>query len=88
MSKTIRPVGDRLVIKTELENAETASGIILPDNARKETNTAVVIDTGNMVKAVKEGDRVLYNVSAGTKYEIDGIPHKIITEGDCISILN
>ena len=54
----IKPLSDRVVIKTEEAEEKTASGIILPDTAKEKPQIGAVVavgpgkssDSGNLVK--------------------------------------
>lgn len=87
MNQKIKPVGDRIIVKVEKEDAETVSGIIIPESARDISSTAVAEQVGHTVKRVKEGDRVLYNRNAGVDYNVDGVEYRIIRESDCEAVL-
>lgn len=75
----IKPLGERVVIqKIEKENV-TASGIVLPDSAKEESNVAEVVAVSEELKHSEEiqcdleaGDRVIYSKYAGTEVEIEG----------------
>lgn len=91
---TIKPLGERVVIqKIEKENV-TASGIVLPDTAKEESNTAEVIAVSEDLKNseeiqcdVKEGDRVIYSKYAGNEVEIEGESVIVIKYQDLLAKL-
>ena len=56
------PVTDRLVLKLEPKNSETAGGLILADDTFAVRNVATVLAIGPEVKAdVAVGDRVMFH---------------------------
>ena len=62
-----KPLGERVLVeRTEVEN-KTASGIIIPDNAKEKPQTAKVIAVGSKIEDVKVGDTVTVSVN-GTDY--------------------
>ncbi len=61
------PLGDRVLIKVQEEETQTASGIYIPDNASKEKPTqAEVVAVGSDVKEIAVGDQVVYTKFART----------------------
>ena len=49
----VRPLADRVLVKTEKTESKTASGIIIPDTAQEKTQTAVVIAVGDYKEKIK-----------------------------------
>lgn len=90
----IKPLGERVVIqKIEKENV-TASGIVLPDAAKEESNIAEVIAVSEDLKNseeihcdVKAGDRVIYSKYAGNEVEIEGESVIVIKYQDLLAKL-
>lgn len=85
----VRPLADRVLVKTEKTESKTASGIIIPDTAQEKTQTAVVIAVGDDKEKIKvaAGDRIMYDKYAGTSIKIDGEEHLILKAGDIIAII-
>ena len=83
------PLADRVLVKTEKTEAETASGIIIPDTAQEKTQIAVVLAVGDDKEKikVKEGDRIMYDKYAGTSIKIEGEDHLILKADDIIAII-
>lgn len=50
--KTIKPVGDRLLVSIDVEEAKTIGGVYLPGASRNKPNTGAIIAAGD-VKFVK-----------------------------------
>jgi chaperonin GroES len=68
----IKPLGERVLIKEEKTAEKTASGIILPDSVKDETNTkrGVVVEVGNLEKiSLNKGDDVLFEWGTQIRYE-------------------
>ena len=85
----VRPLADRVLVKTEKTESKTASGIIIPDTAQEKTQTAVVIAVGDDKEKIKvaAGHRIMYDKYAGTSIKIDGEEHLILKAGDIIAII-
>ncbi|MBM4253101.1 MAG: co-chaperone GroES [Deltaproteobacteria bacterium] len=92
----IRPLQDRILVKRLQSEEKTASGIIIPDNAKEKPQEAEVIavgsgkilDDGKVRKPdVKVGDRVLFSKYAGSEVKIDGHEHLILREDDLLGVL-
>jgi chaperonin GroES len=92
---TIRPLGDRVVVKmTEVEET-TKSGIVLPGAAKEKPQVAEVVSVGpggnidgkEIVMTVKTGDKVLLNKYAGTEVKIDGVEYTILKQGEILAIV-
>ncbi|MDD2392658.1 MAG: co-chaperone GroES [Eubacteriales bacterium] len=92
---TIKPLGDRVVIKmTEVEET-TKSGIVLPGAAKEKPQVAEVVSVGpggnidgkEVVMYVKSGDKVLLNKYAGTEVKIDGQEYTILRQNDILAIV-
>jgi chaperonin GroES len=89
---TLKPLGDRIVVKTVEAETTTAGGILLPDTAKEKPQTAEVIavgpgktlDNGTIAPMeVKVGDKVVYGKYSGTEIKV-GIEEVIILRQDDI----
>lgn len=92
----IRPLQDRILVKRLESEEKTASGIIIPDNAKEKPMEGKVVavgngktlDDGSLRKPdVKVGDRVLFSKYAGSEVKIDNNEHLILREDDLLGIL-
>lgn len=92
---SIKPLGDRVVVKAEEAETKTTSGLFIPDTAKEKPQKGVVIAVGqgryeNGVKidmVVKEGDKVLYGKYAGSEVTIDGEELMIMRESDIFGVI-
>lgn len=57
---TLHPLADRIVAEPTAAEAKTASGILLPDQAKEKTQVAKVLSIGKDVKEIKVGDQIVY----------------------------
>ncbi len=86
---TIKPLGDRVLLKMVEAETKTASGLYIPETAQEKTQTATVVAIGDDkdLITVKEGDKVMYDKYAGTTIKVDGVDHLIIKMQDIIAIV-
>lgn len=83
----MKPLKDRVVLKQMEAEEKTASGIILPDEAKEKPEVAEVIAVGKEVKEVKVGDKVLYGKYSGTEVKYKGEEYLIVKEEDVLAIV-
>ncbi|DAB40253.1 MAG TPA: co-chaperone GroES [Sulfurovum sp. UBA12169] len=85
-----KPLGKRVLIKREEEQKTTASGIILPDNAKEKPLQGTVIALAEKAakKGIKEGDKVIFGKFKGTEITMDGQELLILESDDILGILN
>jgi chaperonin GroES len=91
----IRPLGERVLIEPIAKEETTASGILLPENAKEKPQEGKVIAVGSgtvkdgarIALEVKEGDRVLFSKYAGTEVKYEGKELLIMKESDIHAIL-
>ncbi len=90
----IKPLGDRVVLKSCEVEETTASGIVLPGSAKEKPQLAEVLAVGpggvvdgkEVVMQVKEGDKVIYSKYAGTEVKIDGEELIIVRQNDILAV--
>ena len=91
MSVNIKPLADRVLIEPMQAETKTASGIIIPDNAKEKPQKGTVVAVGNGTKdepmTVKKNDTVLYGKYAGTELKLDGKDYLIMRESDILAIV-
>ncbi|MBR2750163.1 MAG: co-chaperone GroES [Clostridiales bacterium] len=92
---TIKPLGDRVVIKMVEAVETTHSGIVLAGSAKEKPQIAeiVAVGPGGMIdgKEVKMelavGNKVLVSKYAGTEVKIDGVEYTILSQSDVLAIV-
>ncbi len=93
---SLRPLGDKVIIKRLEADEKTAGGILLPDAAREKPKRGKVLsvgkgrllDTGKRQPlTVKSGDQVLFTSYAGTEVKVNGEEMIIMDESDLLAIL-
>ena len=96
MSKKLKPLGDRLVVKPTEQEEVTASGLVLPETAKEKPQQGSIIATGpgrrdddgkRIEMDVAVDDTVLYAKYAGTEIKIEGEKLLILKESDVLAIL-
>lgn len=85
----LRPLQDRILLKPELSESKTASGIIIPDTVQEKTQKAEVIAIGDDKEKIKVsvGQRVIYDKYAGNQIKIDGVEYLIVKAADVIAVI-
>ena len=91
MGLNIKPLADRVLIEPVEAETKTASGIIIPDNAKEKPQKGNIVAVGNGTKdepmTVKVGDTVLYGKYAGTELKLEGKDYLIMRESDVLAIV-
>ncbi|MDR0803867.1 MAG: co-chaperone GroES [Rickettsiales bacterium] len=89
----LKPLHNFVLLERLDEDARTAGGIIIPDNAREKPSRARVVAAGPGTKdektTVKSGDIVLFAkwASSANEVKIDGRDFILIKETDILGIL-
>ena len=92
---SIKPLGDRVVIKSTESEETTKSGIVLTGSAKEKPQTAEVVAVGpggmvdgkEVVMNVKVGQTVLYSKYAGTEVKLDDEEFIIVRQSDLLAIV-
>ena len=92
---TMKPLGDRVVIKNIEAEETTKGGIILAGAAKEKPVMAevVAIGPGGMVDGkevkmqLKVGEKVIYSKYAGTEVKLDGAEYIIVKQGDILAVI-
>ena len=91
MKLNIKPLADRVLLEPMKAETKTASGIIIPDNAKEKPQKATVVAVGSGTKdnpmTVKIGDTVLYGKYSGTELKFEGKDYLIMSEKDILAII-
>ncbi len=97
MSLSLKPLGDRVVVKPIEQDEITTGGIMLPDTAKEKPQKGEILavgpggrnDSGERVELdVKVGDTVLYAKYAGTEIKLDGEKVLVLRESDILAIVD
>ena len=91
MALKIKPLADRVLVEPMAAETKTASGIIIPDNAKEKPQKGKIVAVGNGTKeekmTVSVGDTVLYGKYSGTELKFEGQDYLIMRESDILAIV-
>src|SRR5450755_1405201 len=96
LALTIRPLGDRVVIKPANKEEVSAAGVILPDTAKEKPQKGTIVAVGpgktldngqRQAPEVSAGQTVLYAKYAGTEVKLEGDEYLILSEKDILAIV-
>ena len=92
----LKPLGDRVIVKTDEAETQTKSGLILADTAKEKPQRGSVIavgegkldDKGERIPVdVKVGDTVIYSKYGGTEVKLDGEEYLILRADDIYAVV-
>ena len=91
----IKPLEDRIVIKTNEAETTTASGLVIPDTAKEKPQEGTVIAVGpgrfddgvRVPMDVKVGDVVLYSKYGGTEIKHGGDDLLVLSARDILAVI-
>ena len=85
----ITPLGDRVLVKQEEADQQTAGGIYIPDTAQEKTQNGVVLAVGDDEEIkVKVKDKVVYDKYAGTTIKVDDEEQLILKAADILAVIS
>lgn len=82
-----QPLGKRVLVERIEEATTTASGIIIPDNAKEKPSSGTVVAVSDKVSTVEIGDRVVFGKYSGSEITLDGKTYLVISTGDLLGIV-
>jgi chaperonin GroES len=90
----LKPLEDRVIVKTVESEDVTASGIVLPDSAQEKPQRGKVVAVGDgrldkhgkrIPMDVKKGDEVIYSKYGGTEVKVEGDELLIMKASDILA---
>jgi chaperonin GroES len=96
MALSLKPLGDRLVVKPKDRDETTKSGIVLPDTATERPQQGQVLsvgpgrqlESGTRVELdLKVGDTVLFAKYSGTEFKDVDDDLLILSERDVLAVI-
>jgi chaperonin GroES len=96
MTTSLKPLGDRVIVKPKPKPQTTPTGIVLPDTAseRPQEGTVIAVGPGRLLESgvrveleVKSGDEVLYAKYAGTEVKLDEDEYLVIRENELLAVV-
>lgn len=97
-SSSIRPLGDKILVKRDEAQTKTDSGIYLPESSKDKPKTGTIeavgtgninTDTGERIPlSVRKGDKVIFSSYAGTEVKLEGTELLIMSEEDILAVID
>ena len=91
----LKPLADRVVLKSAEAEETTKSGRILTGSAKEKpvVSEVIAVGPGGMVDGkeikmyVKTGDKVIFSKYAGTEVKLDGEEYVVVRQSDILAIV-
>ena len=93
----LKPMDDRIVVKPNEAETQTASGLVIPDTAKEKPQQGVVLAVGPGKRAessgevipvgIEVGQTVLYSKYGGTEVAVDGDDVLVLNARDVLAIV-
>jgi len=93
----LKPLDDRIVVKPNEAETQTASGLVIPDTAKEKPQQGVVLAVGPGKRAessgevipvgIEVGQTVLYSKYGGTEIAVDGDDVLVLNARDVLAIV-
>ena len=95
MSVSIKPLEDRIVVKSSEAEQTTASGLVIPDTAKEKPQEGTVLAVGpgrfedgaRVPLDVSVGDKVLYSKYGGTEIKYAGEEYLVLSARDVLAVI-
>jgi chaperonin GroES len=93
---TLKPLGDRLVVRPTPREEMTKSGIVLPDTAKERPQEGTIVSVGpgrtlddgtREAMDVSAGQKVLFQKYAGTEFKLDEEELLILSQKDVLAVI-
>lgn len=95
MAQTLRPLGDRVLVRRQEETA-VKDGFIMPEGAKEKPVMGIVVAVGNgrrldngtiLAVDLKEGERVTFGKFSGSEFKVNGEILLLMREEEVIGVL-
>jgi len=97
VSVSIKPLEDRILVKSLDAEQTTASGLVIPDTAKEKPQEGEVLAVGpgrfvedgdkRIPLDVSVGDKVIYSKYGGTEVKYDGEEYLILSARDVLAVI-
>ena len=92
---TIKPLFDKVVLKSAAVEETTKSGILLNGSSKEKPQMSEVVAVGpgglvngkEVVMTVKVGDKVIVGKYSGTEVKLDGEEYSIVSQSDILAVV-
>jgi chaperonin GroES len=93
----LKPLDDRIVVRPNEAETQTASGLVIPDTAKEKPQQGEVLavgpgkrseTTGELIPVdIKVGDTVLYSKYGGTEVSVKGEDLLVLNSRDVLAVV-
>jgi len=95
VSVSIKPLEDRILVKSVDAEQTTASGLVIPDTAKEKPQEGEVLAVGpgrfedgqRLPLDIKVGDKVIYSKYGGTEVKYNNEEYLILSSRDVLAVL-
>ena len=93
---SLKPLGDRLVVKPSAREEMTKSGIVLPDTVKERPQEGTILAVGpgrTLDDGTREpvevvvGQKILFQKYAGTEFKLDDEDLLILSQKDVLAVI-
>jgi chaperonin GroES len=94
----LKPLDDRIVVRPNEAETQTASGLVIPDTAKEKPQQGEVLAVGHGKRSdtsgeiipvdISVGDTVLYSKYGGTEVAVDGEDLLVLNSRDVLAIVS
>jgi chaperonin GroES len=93
---SLKPLGDRLVVRPTPREEMTKSGIVLPDTAKERPQEGTIVSIGpgrtlddgsREAMDVEVGQKILFQKYAGTEFKLDEEELLILSQKDVLAVI-
>ena len=97
VSVSIKPLEDRILVKSLEAETTTASGLVIPDTAKEKPQEGEVLAVGpgrmtdkgvRVAMDINVGDRVIYSKYGGTEITYNGQVYLILSARDILAVVS
>ncbi|ECL2299793.1 co-chaperone GroES [Campylobacter jejuni] len=82
-----QPLGKRVLVKRVEETKTTASGIIIPDNAKEKPLMGEVVAVSKEITDIANSDKIVFAKYGGTEIKLDNNEYLVLNLDDILGIL-
>lgn len=82
-----QPLGKRVLVERLEDVKTTASGIIIPDNAKEKPLSGKVLAVSSEVEGVSVGESVVFAKYGGTEVALEGKTYLVLNIDDVLGVL-
>ena len=93
---TLKPLGDRVLVKPAPKEEKTSTGLLISSGAQEKPQRGTVVAVGagkvndkgeRVAMDVKEGDEVFYGKFGGNEVKVDGEDYLLLRADDIYAVI-